>query len=62
MEEIKIERCLYCGSQQIVEAHLSSYGGATIERGKTKGSGIHILICKNCGSVLRAFIADTKMF
>lgn len=60
MVEIKTEKCPYCNYSEIVEAHLSTYGGATIEKGKVKSAGIHVLVCKDCGSIVRMFITDTK--
>ena len=60
MKEIRIEQCPYCKGQKIVEAHLSTYGGATIENGSVKGAGLHVLVCKDCGSVLRAYVTDTE--
>ena len=56
MEEVKIEKCQYCGGDEFIEGPITSYGrDVSIATGVFSRVKLYASICCNCGSVVRTF-------
>lgn len=59
MKEIKIEKCPYCGGTEFVDAMAGSYGGVYAGVG-CHTSAIRVVVCRDCGSIVRAYVKDAE--
>ncbi len=59
MKEVKIEKCPFCGGEELVECRVASYGGVFLER-KVRDVSLYATVCRNCGSVVRSYIKDPE--
>ncbi|MCM1296104.1 MAG: hypothetical protein NC311_11235 [Muribaculaceae bacterium] len=59
MKEIKIGQCPFCGGTEFIDGRLGSYGGVQLEKG-IHGSAVHALVCRDCGSIVRAYVSDAE--
>lgn len=59
MKEIIIEKCPFCGGEELIECRVSSYGGVYLERG-IHGAALYALTCRDCGSVVRTYCKDPE--
>ena len=56
VKEVKIEKCPFCGGEELIETIISSYGGVTINRLSDLHSvSLFATVCRNCGSVVRTY-------
>lgn len=55
MKEVKIEKCQFCGGEELIEGRIDSYGGAYVATGLLHGASLFALVCRDCGSVVRTF-------
>ncbi len=60
MKEVKIEKCPYCGGEELVECRVGSYGGVYVERGAVHSAALYAVVCRDCGSVVRTFCKDPE--
>lgn len=63
MKEVKIEKCPFCGGEELIETRLISYGGVTlnpISKGTFHGATLFATACRDCGSVVRAYCKDPE--
>ena len=59
MKEIKIEECPYCGGTEFIDAMVESYGGVCASVG-FHSSGIRVVVCRDCGSIVRSYVKDAE--
>lgn len=58
---IKEEKCLYCGSEEFVEAKQDGYSSvAPIKAFTFKSQTLYHTICLNCGSVVKSYVKNPK--
>ena len=58
MKEIKIEKCPFCGGEELIETRLDSYGGVyaiPARKGGLRSAALYATICRDCGSVVRSY-------
>ena len=55
MKEVIIEKCQYCGGEEFIEGRVASYGGAYVSSGGLCSAALFVVVCRNCGSVVRTF-------
>ncbi len=58
MKEVKIEKCPYCGGEEMIETVAGSYGGVVLSPVSNRGFRCVTLfatVCRDCGSVVRFF-------
>ena len=56
MKEVKIAKCPFCGGEELIETKVSSYGGVTVNRvGNLRSVVLFATLCRDCGSVVRAY-------
>lgn len=61
MKEVKIEQCPFCGSEQLLEVIVSSYGGVSINLvGKLRSARLFATVCRDCGSIIRTFCKEPE--
>lgn len=63
MKEIKIEKCPFCGGEEMIETRLASYGGAyltPVTKSGFRSVGVFATVCRDCGSVVRTFCQDPE--
>jgi len=59
MKEIKIEKCPYCGGEELIECVGDSYGGVYVSR-KWRSARLYVTVCRDCGSVVRSYCKDPE--
>ncbi len=62
MKEVKIEKCPFCGGEDLIETRVSAYSGVSINR---RGDIWHdqplfATVCRDCGSVVRSYCLDPE--
>ena len=56
MEDVKIEKCQYCGGEEFIEGQITAYGrDVSVATGVFSSVKLYSSICCNCGSVVRTF-------
>ena len=56
MKEVKIEKCPYCGGEELTENNLATMAsGVSIGNSATKRAILFATVCRDCGSVVRLF-------
>ena len=56
MEDVKIEKCQYCGGEEFIEGPITAYGrDISVATGVFSRVKLYASICCNCGSVVRTF-------
>ena len=57
MKEVKIEKCQFCGGEELIESHVSSMaGGVCVANGiASRNAILFATVCRDCGSVVRFF-------
>ena len=63
MKEIHIEKCPFCGGADLYETRAESYGGvylSLVHHGGLRGAGLYATICRDCGSVVRAYCKEPE--
>ncbi len=64
MKEIKIEKCPFCGGEQMIETKMCSYGRVTLSPTENGGlfchSDILATVCRDCGSVVRFYCENVE--
>lgn len=60
MKDVKIEKCQYCGGEEFIEGHVSSYGVAYVSTGTLRGDALFAIVCRDCGSVVRLFCKNPE--
>lgn len=59
MKEVKIEKCPFCGGEELIECRVGSYGGVYLER-KTRAVPLYATVCRDCGSAVRLFCKTSE--
>ncbi len=63
MKEIDIEKCPFCGGEELIEARIASYGGAyltPVNKGGLRNAALFATVCRDCGSVVRAYCKEPE--
>ncbi len=63
MKEVKIEKCPFCGGEEIIETRVASYGGSYLTlpaKGGLRGAGLFATLCRDCGSVVRTYCKEPE--
>lgn len=64
MNDIKIEKCPFCGGEELLETRVaSSYGGAYLTpviKGGWRSAALFATVCRDCGSVVRTYCRDVE--
>lgn len=58
MQEVKTEKCPYCGGTELLDCRCESYGGLYVSYKARKcyhKAGLFALVCRDCGSVVRMY-------
>ena len=57
MKEVKIEKCPFCGGEELVESKVSAMTGAVsvATNSTTRIAVLFATVCRDCGSVVRLF-------
>ena len=56
MKEVKIEKCPYCGGEELQESNVSCMvGGVCVDNGTARRAILFATVCRDCGSVVRLF-------
>ena len=56
MEDVKIEKCQYCGGEEFIEGPITAYGrDISVATGVFSRVRLFASICCDCGSVVRTF-------
>ncbi|MCH5161896.1 MAG: hypothetical protein J1G38_00205 [Clostridiales bacterium] len=56
MNEVKIEKCQYCGGENFIEGRITAYGrDVSVPTGVFSNVKLYASICCDCGSVVRTF-------
>ena len=58
--KVYIERCPFCGRSEFIEA--AQHGVEAYVNGEALlGQRLNHLICRNCGSVVRSYVAEPEL-
>ncbi len=63
MKEVKIEKCPFCGGEEMIETELSSYGGVyatPLHKHGLRPVRLYATICRDCGSVVHTYCNDPE--
>lgn len=63
MKDVKIEKCPFCGGEEMIETRLESYGGVYVspaQKGGFRSAALYAIVCRNCGSVVRTFCKNPE--
>lgn len=62
MNEIKIEKCPFCGGAELIETRVLSYGGVYLSAFKSgrHGAYLYATICRDCGSIVRTYCKEPE--
>ena len=55
MEDVKIEKCQYCGGEEFIEGRVAARNGTHISTGGLRYAELYATVCRDCGSVVRIF-------
>ncbi len=59
MREVKIEKCPFCGGEELFECVIGSYGGVYLMR-KMHDIALFATVCRDCGSVVRSYCKNPE--
>lgn len=59
MKEVTIDGCPFCGGTEFIDGRVSAYGGVFIEKGM-HASSLYAVVCRDCGSIVRAYVSDAE--
>lgn len=63
MKEVKIEKCPFCGGEELIETKVTSYGGVYVTYKASKlyrDVPLYATVCRDCGSVVRTYCKDPE--
>lgn len=60
MRDVEIEKCQYCGGEEFIEGQVCSYGGVCISTGGIRSQALFVIVCRNCGSIVRTFCKNPE--
>lgn len=61
MKEVKIEKCPYCGGEELIESDVDSMGGRVcVANGPVCRAVLFATVCRDCGSVVRFFCKSAE--
>lgn len=63
MKEIKLEKCPFCGGEEMIETRVASYGGAYVtpaHKGGLRSAALFATVCRDCGSVVRTYCKEPE--
>ncbi len=60
MEQVKIEKCPFCGGEEFIEGYMGSYGGVVVSCGACRNASVSAVVCRNCGSIVRTYCKDPE--
>ncbi len=61
MKEVKIEKCPFCGGEELIESTVSSMvSGVCVANGETRRAILFATVCRDCGSVVRTYCKDPE--
>lgn len=59
MKEVKIDKCPFCGGEELIETRFDSYGGTFLspvtKGGWRRGASVYATVCRDCGSIARVY-------
>ncbi len=59
--KLSIDKCPYCGSDELVDAEVFTRGGLQVGTSRRTTTPVRMWVCRNCGSVVHAFVEDPEM-
>ncbi len=59
MKEVKIEKCPFCGGEEMIEVRVASYGGVSLNN-SLHSAALFATLCRDCGSVVRFYCKDPE--
>lgn len=63
MKEVKIEKCPFCGGEELIECRIDSYGGVYAAHKANKfyhSVALYSTLCRDCGSVVRTYCKEPE--
>ena len=64
MKEIKIEKCPFCGGEEMIETGIYSYGKSylsPLQNGRPFcTASLYATVCRDCGSVVRTYCKNPE--
>ena len=63
MKEIKIEKCPFCGGEEMIETNVGASGDVYVtpaQKGGLRSASLWATVCRDCGSVVRAYCKDPE--
>lgn len=63
MKEVKIEKCPFCGGEELIETRVDSYGGVYVLYKASKlyrSILLYATVCRDCGSVVRTYCKEPE--
>jgi len=60
MKEVVVDKCPYCGGEELKEFRVASYGGVYLYGGGMRDELLFALTCRDCGSVVRFYCKDPE--
>ena len=56
MKEVNIEKCNFCGGEELIECRVgTSQGFVCASTSVFRYSELYVIVCRDCGSVVRTF-------
>ena len=62
MVEIRIDKCPYCGSEDMGLGYQSAQGAVITVKSGYAGSKVEHMICTECGSIIHSRVAKPELF
>ncbi len=62
MVEIRIDKCPYCGSEDMGWGYQSAQGAVMTGKSGYAGSKVEHMICTECGSIIHSRVAKPELF
>ena len=63
MKEIKIDKCPYCGGEELIETRAEAYAGVALNpvyKRRLRGVALFATVCRDCGSVVRMYCSNPE--
>ena len=64
MKEVKIEKCPFCGGEEMIETIFTSYGCVSLnpvsKGGYWRSVAPFATVCRDCGSVVRIYCKNSE--
>lgn len=60
MKEVKIEKCPFCGGEELIESGMGSYGNVFVSCGAFRSTSVFATVCRDCGSIVRTYCKNPE--